>query len=49
MREQRETEADKLLHLVDEVAQLWEGEFDVVEDVRQMRKMRDDQLCLNKS
>ena len=47
--QQRNREADKLLALCDEAAEMWEGEFDATEEIRQMRQERDDQLWLNRS
>jgi hypothetical protein len=45
----RQEEADKLLALCDAAAEMWEGEFDAAEDIRQMRQERDDQIWANKS
>ncbi|MGH7597393.1 MAG: hypothetical protein ACREOI_13655 [bacterium] len=44
----RQKEADKLLALCDAAAEMWKGEFDAAEDVRQMRRERDDQIWANK-
>jgi hypothetical protein len=41
-------EADKLLALCDAAAEMWEGEFDAAEDIRQMRRERDHQTWANK-
>ena len=49
LRQQREKEADELLALCDAAAEMWQGEFDVVEEIRQMRQERDDQRWLNRS
>lgn len=35
---QREREADGLLTLCDAAAEMWEGEFDAVEEIRQIRQ-----------
>ena len=40
-RQQQEKEADELLAQLDAAASLWEGEFDAVEDIRQMRAEAD--------
>jgi len=40
----RQQEADRLLALCDATAELWEGEFDAAEDIRQMRRERDEQI-----
>jgi hypothetical protein len=48
-RQQREQEADAILALCDAAAEMWEGEFDAAEDIRQMRQDRDKQIWLNKS
>ena len=48
-RQQREREADELLALCDAAAEMWEGEFDSAEEIRQMRQGRDDQIWPNKS
>jgi hypothetical protein len=44
LRRQREREADELLALCDAAAEMWEGEFDAAEEIRQMRKERDEQI-----
>ena len=49
LRQQREREADELLALCDTVAELWEGEFDAAEEIRQMRRERDEQVWPSKS
>jgi len=41
---QREREADEILALCDAAAEIWEGEFDAAEEIRQMRKERDEQV-----
>ena len=46
---QQERGADEILALCDAAAEMWEGEFDSAEDIRQMRKERDEQIWLNKS
>jgi hypothetical protein len=48
-RQQCEREANELLALCDAAAEMWEGEFDAAEEIRQMRQGRDDQIWLNKS
>lgn len=45
----REQEADEILALCDAAAEMWEGEFDSAERIRQMRQERDEQLCPSKS
>jgi len=47
LRKQREREADELLALCDEAAEMWDGKFDSAEDIRQMRKERDEQIWQN--
>lgn len=49
LRQQREREADELLALCDTAAELWEGEFDAAEEIRQMRQERDDQVWQSRS
>jgi hypothetical protein len=49
LRQQRQREADELLALCDTAAGLWEGEFDAVEEIRQMRQERDDQVWQSRS
>ena len=44
VRQQREKEADELLALCDAAAGMWEGEFDAVQEIRQMRHERDDEI-----
>jgi len=39
--QQREKEADKLLTMCDAAAEKWEGDFDVNQDIRQIRQERD--------
>lgn len=48
LRQQREKEADELLAMCDAIAEQWE-EFDVVEEIRQMRAERDEQIWQSKS
>lgn len=45
LRRQREREADELLALCDAAAEMWRGEFDAAEEIRQMRQERDEQIC----
>jgi len=40
----RQKQAKKLLALCDAAAEMWEGEFDSAEDIRQMREERDEQV-----
>ncbi|OGO40841.1 MAG: hypothetical protein A2Z04_07410 [Chloroflexi bacterium RBG_16_57_9] len=47
-RRQREKEADELLALCDEAAEMWEGTFDAAEEIRQMRRDRDEQIWLSR-
>jgi hypothetical protein len=42
-------EADELLALCDAAADMWKGEFDSAEEIRQMRQERDDQVWPNRS
>lgn len=49
MRRQREKEAGELLALCDAAAEMWGGEYDAAEEVRQMRRERDEQICPSKS
>ena len=45
LRAQREKEADELLAMCDAAAEMWEGKFDSVEDIRRIRAERDEQIC----
>jgi hypothetical protein len=45
--ENKEREADELLALCDEAAEMWDGKFDSAEDIRRMRKERDEQIWQN--
>jgi hypothetical protein len=47
IRKQREKEADEILALCDEAAKMWEGKFDSAEDIRRIRKERDEQIWRN--
>ena len=47
--QQREQEADEILALCDAAAEMWEGEFDAAEEIRQMRKERDEAIWPSKS
>jgi len=49
LRLQREKEADELLARCDAAAQMWEGQFDAAEEIRQMRRDRDEQIWLSGS
>jgi len=40
----RDREADALLVLCDAAAEMWRGEFDAAEEIRQMRQERDEQI-----
>ncbi len=40
----RQRETGKLLALCDAAAEMWEGELDAAEDIRQMRQERDEQI-----
>ena len=40
-------EADELLAMCDTAAEMWEGEFNAAEDIRQMRRERDEQIRRN--
>ena len=42
-------DADELLALCDAAAEMWEGEFDTAQEIRQMRRERDEQIWPNKS
>ena len=44
LRQQREKEVDELLTLCDTAAEMWKGKFDAVEEIRQMRRDRDEQI-----
>ena len=46
---QREREADELIALCDAAAEMWEGEFDAAQEIRQVRQERDEQIWQNKS
>lgn len=43
-RPQRKKEVDRLLALCDEAAEMWDGPFDAVSDIHQMRQEREDEL-----
>ncbi len=45
----RQKQADELLAMCDAAAEIWEGEFDSAEDIRQMRRERDEQIWASKS
>ena len=45
----REEEADELLALCDAAAEMWNGVFDAVEDIRQIRGSRDEQIWPSRS
>jgi len=49
LQQQRAREVDELLALCDAAAEMWEGEFDAADEIRQMRQERDEQICLSKS
>jgi len=38
LQRHREREAEELLALCDAAAEMWEGEFDAAEEIRQMRQ-----------
>ena len=42
--QERQEEVNRLLALCDEAAEMWEGSFDAVEDVRQMRQEKENNL-----
>ncbi len=41
---QQPSDADKLLALCDAAAEMWNGAFDAVQDIRQVRQHRDEQI-----
>ncbi len=41
---QQPSDADKLLALCDAAAEMWNGTFDAVQDIRQVRQKRDEQI-----
>ena len=43
LRQQRERKVDELIALCDAAAEMWEGEFDAVQEIRQIRQKRDEQ------
>jgi len=49
LRRQRAQEADEILALCDAAAEMWEGEFDAVKEIRKMRRDRDEQIWPSKS
>ena len=49
LRHQRERETDEILALCDAAAELWKGEFDAAEEIRQLRQERDEQTWQSKS
>ena len=46
VRQQREKEADELLALCDAAAEMWEGRFDAVQEIRQVRQERNEEIWL---
>ena len=42
-------DADELLALCDAAADMWEGEFDATQEIRQMRQERNEQIWPSKS
>ena len=44
VRQQREKEADELLALCDAAAEMWEGQFDAGQEIRQVRQERDEAI-----
>jgi len=42
-------DADELLALCDAAADMWEGEFDAAQEIRQMRQERDEKIWQSKS
>jgi len=48
LQKQREKEAVRILERCKAVGRLWEGKFDVVEEIRQMREERDEQIWPSK-
>lgn len=44
LQRQRDREADALLALCDAAAEMWRGEFDAAEEIRQMRQERDEHI-----
>ena len=49
LQRQRERDADELLALCDAAAEMWRGEFDAVEEIRQMRQERDEKIWPSRS
>ena len=49
LKRQREEEANAIVALCKSAASRWKGKFDSVEDIRQIRKERDNQICQNRS
>jgi len=41
---QQSSDADKLLALCDAAAEMWNGTFDAVQDIHQVRQQRDEQI-----
>jgi len=41
---QQPSDADELLALCDAAAEMWNGTFDAVQDIRQVRQKRDEQI-----
>lgn len=46
---QRERETQELLAMCDAAAEMWDGEFNAAEEIRQMRQERDEQTWLSRS
>jgi len=44
LRRERGRDTDELLALCDTAAEMWKGEFDAAEEIRQMRQERDEQI-----
>jgi hypothetical protein len=49
MRKEREREVDELIALCNAAADMWESDFDVVEEIHRMREERDEQIWASKS
>lgn len=49
LQQERAREADEILALCDAAAELWQGEFDAAEEIRQLRQERDEQIWQSKS
>lgn len=48
LQKQRDIEAERLIARCKAVGRMWKGNFDAIEDIRQIREERDEKICSNK-